>query len=194
MPRFSDDWLPDAVTLPRVDGERIRLRAVAPSDREAVFGVFSDARVTRYWSRVPMRELREADEYVEECAELFARREMINWAIARRADDALIGTCTLLAISLGHRRCELGYALGSAHWGLGLAREATALAIRFAFEQLALERIEVDIDPRNAASIALAERHGFRREGLLRARWRVGGEIQDAALFGLLRAEFTPAR
>lgn len=194
MARGSSDWLAGAATMPRVEGERIRLRAVAPSDRDAVFGVFSDTRAMRYWSRLPMREPREADEYVAECAELFEHREVMNWAIARRDDDLLIGTCTLLVINLEHRRCELGYALGPTHWGQGLAREATTLAIRFAFDELALERIEVDIDPRNDASIALAERLGFRREGLLRARWRVGAEIQDAALFGLLREEFTPTR
>ena len=46
------------------------------------------------------------------------------------------------------------------------------------------------VDPRNRPSIRLLERFGFRLEGLLRARWRVSGEICDSAIYGLLAPEF----
>lgn len=46
------------------------------------------------------------------------------------------------------------------------------------------------VDPRNAASIKTLERLGFQREGYLRERWQVSGEIQDAYFYGLLRPEW----
>jgi ribosomal-protein-alanine N-acetyltransferase len=64
------------------------------------------------------------------------------------------------------------------------------LALAHAFGPLGLRRVEADVDPRNAASCRLLERLGFRREGLLRERWRVNGETCDSALFGLLAREF----
>ena len=88
-----------------------------------------------------------------------------------------------------HRRCEIGYALGAAHWGRGLAQEALALALEQAFGVLGLNRIEADIDPRNLASVRLVEALGFRREGELRARYHVGGEIQDSLIYGLLASD-----
>jgi RimJ/RimL family protein N-acetyltransferase len=67
------------------------------------------------------------------------------------------------------------------------------MLIRFAFGQLDLHRLEADADPLNAASIAVLERQGFKREGLLRERYFMQGEPQDAAYYGLLRREWTGA-
>lgn len=68
-----------------------------------------------------------------------------------------------------------------------------AALIRFAFEQLDLHRLEADPDPRNAASIRILERQGFKHEGLLRERYFLDGVPQDAAYYGLLRREWTGA-
>jgi RimJ/RimL family protein N-acetyltransferase len=57
-----------------------------------------------------------------------------------------------------------------------------------------LHRVEADTDPRNAASLALLERLGFVREGILRERWIVGGEVADSVLLGLLAADWRAAR
>lgn len=69
-------------------------------------------------------------------------------------------------------------------------REALTALLDFAFGALDLHRLEADVDPRNAASVRTLERLGFRREGYLRERWLVGGEIQDALFYGLLRREW----
>jgi RimJ/RimL family protein N-acetyltransferase len=55
---------------------------------------------------------------------------------------------------------------------------------------MGLYRIEADVDPRNAASLGLLERIGFRREGLLRSRFYVGGERSDSVILGLHRDEW----
>jgi RimJ/RimL family protein N-acetyltransferase len=64
------------------------------------------------------------------------------------------------------------------------------MLVGFAFEQLNLHRLEADADPRNERSLVLLERQGFRKEGFLRERYIVDGEIQDAVVFGLLRSEW----
>lgn len=68
--------------------------------------------------------------------------------------------------------------------------EALGALISYAFENLALHRLEADIDPRNTASARSLERLGFQREGLLRERWIVAGEVSDTAFYGLLRSEW----
>jgi RimJ/RimL family protein N-acetyltransferase len=110
--------------------------------------------------------------------------------VSLRTSGEVVGTCTLARIDRQHRRAELGYALGRAHWGSGLAAEAVGAVIRYAFESLDLHRLEADVDPRNGPSLRLLERFGFRSEGLLRERYHVAGEIQDAAIYGLLRSEW----
>ncbi|HLA13289.1 MAG TPA: GNAT family protein [Pyrinomonadaceae bacterium] len=60
--------------------------------------------------------------------------------------------------------------------------------------ELYLHRLEADVDPRNVKSIKTLERLGFTREGYLRERWQVNGEIQDALFYGLLKPEWQRAR
>jgi RimJ/RimL family protein N-acetyltransferase len=68
--------------------------------------------------------------------------------------------------------------------------EALKALVSHAFETMNLRRLEADVDPRNGASIRSLERLGFQREGFLRERWHVNGEIQDAHFYGLLRREW----
>jgi RimJ/RimL family protein N-acetyltransferase len=113
--------------------------------------------------------------------------------VADRRDDRFIGTTALFALAGPMHRAELGYSLLPSRQGQGLASEAVRLALGHAFDVLGLERIEADVDPRNQASCRLLEKLGFQREGVLRNRWRVGGEFADSIIFGLLRHEYAGA-
>ena len=183
--------IPSGVSeMPVLHGERLVLRGFHDADCDALYGVFSDPEVMRYWSRVPMADRSEAVAQLAANRRGFDERTHLCWAIATRDDDALIGTATLFAFRIDQGRCEIGYALSSSHWGRGYAREALTLVVDHAFDALGMNRIEADIDPRNQGSIALVERLGFEREGLLRERWRVGGQVQDSAIYGLLRSDW----
>jgi RimJ/RimL family protein N-acetyltransferase len=105
-----------------------------------------------------------------------------------------VGSCTLFQWSAKHRRAEIGYALDRSLWGQGIMTEALTALFDFAFGPLALHRLEADVDPRNARSLAILERLGFAREGLLRERFHVGGEIQDSLLLGLLARDWNGRR
>ena len=172
--------------FPQLRGNRLRLRGPRADDADAVFALFSDPAVMRYWSRPPMTARAEAEGRIAEYAEDFDARKALQWVVATRAHDEVIGTCALFRFEPRHRRAEIGYALRSDHWGRGLACEAVTLALDWGFRTLGLHRIEADIDPRNAGSRKLLERLGFASEGLLRERYFVGGETSDTELFGLL--------
>ncbi|MGN6729460.1 MAG: GNAT family N-acetyltransferase [Rhodanobacteraceae bacterium] len=175
--------------LPVLESTRLRLRAMRDGDASALLVLHGDAEVMRYWSTSPWTDIAHARAHLER-----VRRDMqagvLPWAIADRASDALIGAATLFNISTTHRRAEIGYALGSAHWGAGLASEAMRLVLHHAFDTLQLERIEADTDPRNALSRRMLERFGFVQEGTLRRRWFVNDEWCDTAFYGLLREDF----
>ncbi|MFO1506769.1 MAG: GNAT family protein [Lysobacterales bacterium] len=180
--------------VPELAGPRVRLRALGAGDVDALFALHSDPEVMRYWSYPPWRERAEAEAHVVRIARERESTETYPWATTLHGDDTLIGTVTLFGIHREHLRAVLGYALARRHQGRGLASEAVGLAIAFAFGPLGLERIEADIDPDNVASCRLVERAGFLREGYLRERWRVGGGVQDTALYGLLRRDWIARR
>jgi len=175
--------------IPELAGSRLRLRALEARDADALFALHSDALVMRYWSTPPWRERAQAVAHIERMQRERRQAEFYPW-VATLDDDALIGACSLFALSREHGRAEIGYALRREFWGRGLAQEMLDLALAHAFDAIGLNRIEADIDPENAASCRLVERLGFTREGLMRERWRVGGGVQDTALYGLLAREW----
>lgn len=181
--------IPSSSALPTLKTPRLRLRALKSSDIPSVFAIFSDPQTMRYWSRPAMRELSEAEELVKEIGKLAASRTLFQWGLALREDDAVIGTCTLAWLDWTHRRSEIGYALASPHWRRGYMSEALPVLIDHAFGELSLRRLEADVDPRNEASLRLLDKLGFKREGYLRERYDVNGELQDTVLLGLLARE-----
>ncbi|PYS47997.1 MAG: phosphinothricin acetyltransferase [Acidobacteria bacterium] len=94
-------------------------------------------------------------------------------------DDTISGLINLSQIFMGgFRSAYMGYYIGAPFAGRGYMTEAIQLMLRFAFRDLKLHRVEANIQPQNAASIALVRRAGFRREGYsprylkIQGRWR----------------------
>lgn len=170
--------------------QRLALRPLREADAHALFALFSDADVMRYWSGVPWTDVARAHEMIAKDATAMRGGEHLRLGLARTDDGALIGTCTLFAFNAQCRRAELGYSLVPSVWGRGYMHEALGALLAYGFGDLALNRVEADIDPRNTASARSLERLGFRREGYLRERWIVADEVSDSILYGLLQREW----
>lgn len=183
------DW----TRLPTIDTSRLTLRSISADDVETFFQIYSNPEVMRYWSTPPLPNREVASEQIAEIQKGFERRELLKWGIALREDNRLIGSVTLFHPDFTHRRVELGYALGRDYWGSGYMQETLTAVLNYAFSILNMHRIEADVDPRNAASVKALERMGFQREGYLRERWHVNGEIQDAYFYGLLKPDWEKA-
>lgn len=184
----------EATALPEIAAVRVKLRALTEADVPALFSVFSDQEVMRYWSSEPMESPDQARTLLNEIHAGFAARSLFQWGVALRESDTVIGTCTVYRVDARNRRAEIGFALAREQWGKGLMREALAALLEYGFTTLDLHRVEADVDPENAASLRLLERLGFRREGYLRERWLVGGEVHDSVILGLLRQEWREGR
>lgn len=181
---------PLADGLPTLEGQRLRLRAMTHDDAPALIPIYGDPEVRRLGYAPPMAGLEDARAVVDETLRLAREGTLFHWGLALRADDVVVGHCTLFQIDRKHGRAEVGYSLRRDLWGRGIVSEALGVLIAFAFDTVGLRRLEADVDPRNAGSLRVLEKHGFVREGLLRERWHQEGEIQDAVVFGLLRREW----
>ncbi|HYD79017.1 MAG TPA: GNAT family N-acetyltransferase [Paucimonas sp.] len=168
--------------------DRLRLRPIGEHDANALFAIFSDPEVMRFWSTPPWTDPAQALESIRSTRADYENGSALRLGVEQA--DRLIGTCTLFAISHGNRRAEIGYALARRHWGKGYMHEALAAFVGHAFGALGLHRLEADIDPRNTASARALERLGFIKEGHLRERWIVAGEVSDSALYGLLAGDW----
>ena len=171
--------------------ERLALRFLTADDAAAQYAIFSDPAVMRYWSSAHWTEPAQADALIAKAQADYAAGTALRWAVERRDTGAMIGNVNLYGFFDANRRCDIGYALAQAHWGQGLLGEAMAAALAHGFDTLDLNRVEADIDPRNAASAKVLERLGFVREGYMAERWLVNGEVCDTVFYGLLRRHWT---
>ncbi len=183
-----------ASRLPTLVAPRVQLRWMEGGDLEDLYTVYSDPEVVRYWSHTAWPHRDEASIYLEAIESGFQAGTIFQWGIARRGDDRVIGTATLYAIDHTQGRAEIGFALAREHWGHRYGQEALTVLLDHAFDALALRRVEADVDPRNLPSLRTLETLGFRREGYLRQRWRVAGELQDSVLMGLLASDWQDTR
>ncbi len=181
----------DRLTL---DTERLRLRPLRRDDADALFALFSDPGVMRYWNTPPWSSRDEAVQSIEDDLAAMPAGKYLRLGIEPRDGEAIVGTCVLHAIHAPSRRAELGYGLAPSVQGRGYMAEALKAFLAFAFGPLDLNRIEADIDPGNEASARTLARLGFVQEGYFRERWIVAGQVSHSAMYGLLRADWEARR
>ncbi|KAL3828777.1 hypothetical protein ACJIZ3_017579 [Penstemon smallii] len=87
-------------------------------------------------------------------------------------------------------RAELGYVVGSAYWGKGIATRAVKMAANAIFVEWGhLERLEAVAVVENVGSQRVLEKAGFMREGVLRKYYLLKGEPKDVVMFSLLSTD-----
>jgi [ribosomal protein S5]-alanine N-acetyltransferase len=109
-----------------------------------------------------------AEKWIASHGEAFAKGEAVHFAIILAETGSVVGAVELRAINVEHGHAEMSCWIGVEWWGQGFATEAALAVIRFAFEQLQLNRLVAFHMVRNPASGRALERIGMKREGLLR--------------------------
>jgi len=167
----------------------VRLRLMAEADLPAIVAACQDPEIPR-WTRVPETYGEsEARSWFAQEAEQRARGEQLGLVIVDPGSGRLEGSVGIVRFDSQEGRCELGYWTARDSRGRGLATRAVRLLSGWAFEHLPIDRIEIHAEPENAASRRVAERAGFRFEGVLRSYLVNKGVRRDAASYSLLRGE-----
>jgi ribosomal-protein-alanine N-acetyltransferase len=113
----------------------------------------------------------------------------------RRQDDAIVGFLNLSEIVRGSfQSAYLGYGAVAAFAGRGYMAHALGLLLEEAFGRLRLHRVEANIQPGNAASIALVRRGGFTLEGMSPRYLKIGGRWRDHERWAILSEDWRAAR
>ncbi len=110
-----------------------------------------------------------------------------SFAIADLSTDRALGGIGLWVKDLGEGRATAGYSVAPRERGNNFASAALTALSQFAWTIPQLHRIELYIEPWNTASIRVAERAGYVREGLLRSHQMIGGSRRDMILYAAIR-------
>lgn len=183
---------PPAATI---TGPRVYLRPPRRADATAFLAATRASRALHgRWTRPPETAARYMA-YVERFAPRGGVQTHAGFLVFGRGDDALVGVFNFSEIVLGaFRSTYLGYFGFAPHAGRGLMTEGMALALDVAFRRLGLHRVEVNIQPTNARSLALAQRIGFTREGYSRRYVKIAGRWRDHVRFAMLAEDWRTLR
>jgi len=118
-------------------------------------------------------------------------KKCIMWHLLDKSTGKVIGWCAFHTWYIDHDRAEIGYGLfDDIYKRQGYMSEALVPILEYGFTKMNLERVEAFTAPDNHASIALAEKFGFKYEGCLRKHYKVDGSAYDSNIYGLLKSEY----
>jgi RimJ/RimL family protein N-acetyltransferase len=171
-------------------GKLVRLTALAKDDLPTFAAWYEDAGFSRLLDAVPAapKSREQWEKWLEETEE---EKDNYIFAIRLTQGNELVGFLELDGILWNHRNCWMGVGLGRReNWGKGYGHEAMELALKFAFHELNLHRVQLSVFSYNRRAIALYQKLGFTREGVFREHLERDGQRFDMYLFGLLRREW----
>jgi RimJ/RimL family protein N-acetyltransferase len=161
------------------------LRLWGDDDVPALVVACNDSEITRWIPVIP-------SPYTERDALAFVRGEVGSAperSFAITQGEILVGAIGMSMNSMSYRG-RIGYWIAAPARGRGVCTRALRLLSRWALDELELQRLDLITDPDNRASQRVAEKVGYRCEGVLRAHLRhPDGRIRDSVMFSLLPGE-----
>jgi len=165
---------------------RSTLRPWRVGDEASLVRNANNRRVWRNLARLPHPyTLNDADEWI---ARAGAKLPATDFAIVVR-DEAVGGIGIEIGRDVFHRSAEIGYWLGEAHWGRGIATEAVRAITEYAFVTFDLCRLHAGVFEWNPASMRVLEKAGYELEARHRKNVTKDGETIDRLVYALVRSD-----
>lgn len=172
-------------------GKLVKLRPLEMSDLERYLAWINDPEVTRFLdgARYPISR---ADEEAWLAGAVHRTRPPdIVLAIETLEERRHIGSVSLQQVHAEDRKAALGIMIGDRScWDRGYGADAILALLRFAFDEMNLNRVWLEVDEDNRRAIACYRKCGFREEGRLRSDRFRAGRYCDTLVMGVLADEF----
>ncbi len=188
-----DPIVPLPYPAPPLTAGDVLLRPWRDADADGIVAGVADPEIPR-WTRVPERYARrDALGFLASQEPMRLRGEHLGLALVAPEDEGtVLGSVSLLRPHYEHGRIEIGWWIAASARGRGLATAGARLLSRWALTELGLARVDCFVDVENAPSRRVAERAGFKADGVLRSWQEHRGERRSMVSYGLLAEDLTP--
>ncbi|MDP5272949.1 GNAT family N-acetyltransferase [Chengkuizengella axinellae] len=170
------------------EGEQLKLRALNDSDIPTILKWYENADFLNFFSAeaaIP-KQAHEFKKWTEA-----SNSNEFRFAVRLKETDELIGMIEIDGVLWNHRTAWISMAIGDKeNWSKGYGTEMLTLALRYAFSELNLYRLQLTVFEFNERAVALYEKLGFKQEGTYREFLEREGKRYDMFLYGLLRHEY----
>ncbi len=174
-------------------GKKVRLRAIERQDIPTFVRWFNDPEVRQYLQAYEPMSTAQEERWFEDH---LAKKDNFNFGIEALVGEAWVhvGNLGLDQVDWKNRCAVFGIVMGEkAYWGQGYGTDATRTALRFAFRELNLHRVELDVYDYNPRAMRCYEKAGFRRDGTRRQAHFHDGQYYDVHVMSILQDEFQDA-
>ena len=173
-----------------LSGNRIYLRKLRKSDiNKAYLSWLKDPDVIRFMHAGTMSDNKTV--LLDYYANFANNKNDFLFAIIMKKNNKHIGNVRLGPIEWNHKRSEFGLMIGDKKsWGKGFAFEAINAILKYAFELLNLNRINIYVVEENKAALAVYKKAGFKIEGCMRKNYCLNEKYSNTLVLGILKEEF----
>jgi len=171
-------------------GDGVRLRAIEREDIPTFVRWFNDPEIRSYLLMYRPMSMAAEERWFEGLAD---RTDDFAFAVEALIGEQWvhIGNVGLHNMDWKNSHCTFGIALGEKqYWSQGYGTKAAKTILRYAFNELNLHRVELEVFAYNKRAIRCYEKAGFRHEGTRRQSRFHDGQYHDALRMGILREEF----
>ena len=120
------------------------------------------------------------------------RSDEVIWSIISKDDDICVGHVGLYNIDHRVRSAEFAIMIGDKSiWGKGVGKNSTVFSVKYAFNELNINRVHLTVMSTNLRAIDLYKSLGFVVEGTMREAQYKGGKYIDLIIMSLLRSEYS---
>ena len=167
-----------------LETDRLILRDIRMEDIQEYYErLYGDGDVCRYLLFDPHQDIGESLQSIQEILEKYEEGKFYRWGITEKGDDSLIGVIGLVRIDEQANTCSFAYLLGCDYWNRGYGTEALQAVIRFAFEELEIQRIVADHMVQNPASGAVMRKAGMTHIGTEQGKYSKHSKLWDVEVY-----------
>jgi [ribosomal protein S5]-alanine N-acetyltransferase len=176
--------------IPTLVTPNYTLRGIEKEDGPCLFDFLKDKETMKYITPTPVQTLKEVEESLQEQLARFVERKEIPWVIEVKATGEIIGTFRFHKLHLWHKKAEMGVVISKEFQKKGIMTEILPFLLKFAFQDLRLNRLVGDIFAENKGSTRILTKFGFKKEGQLRQTDFDGEHFHDTVVYSLLKTEY----
>ena len=167
--------------------KNLTLRLINQQVYDFVFGNYNDFEIMSFFGLTSTAELIKEKEKHAKGLSTF-NKSFLYFQLFKSGDERIIGECGFHTWYVDHDRAEIFYKLfDDADKQKGIMTEAIKFVIDYGFKEMNLHRIEALIEPKNNASLKLAAKMNFIKEGYLKEHYKNNGVMEDSIIFALLK-------
>lgn len=171
-----------------IKGKFLYLRPIKNEDLESIYKSCQDE---EFLYMTGTRKSFTLDKIIKSYKQFSEDPTRYDFAICLLDSNQIIGDLSILEIDLDNKKAGFRISLHSQNiLNKGYGTEATLLAQKYVFEELKLNRLELEVYSHNVRGIKAYEKAGFRKEGVLRQSLYMKSKFSDEIIMGILLEDY----